>query len=109
MLDNGDRLSGTVQRLADGKLVFHTEYAGNVEIDVKRVATLRADSEMTVVLEDNTRLYGRLSGDAHKLEIAEAGQTVDLAQVTHAGAGADKRQGVAILGTRCAGRLGQQR
>ncbi len=84
VLDNGDRLTGTAVRLADGKLVINTEYAGDVEVDVKRIASLRVDSPMTVVLDDDTRLYGRLSGDAHKLQIAEAGQSVDMARVSAA-------------------------
>ena len=81
-LDNGDRITGTVERLAGAKLVIKTAYAGTVDIDVKRIASLRVDSAMTIVLEDDTRLYGRLSGDAHKMAIAEVGQTVDLARVS---------------------------
>ena len=84
VLDNGDRLTGTAVRLADGKLVINTEYTGDVEVDVKRIASLRVDSPMTVVLDDDTRLYGRLSGDAHKLQIAEAEQSVDMARVSAA-------------------------
>ena len=36
VLDNGDRITGIVERLAGGKVVIKTEYAGNVDIDVKR-------------------------------------------------------------------------
>lgn len=84
VLDNGDRLTGKVVRLGGGKVAIHTEYAGDVDIDIKRVASLRTDDEMTVLLEDNTRLHGRLTGDAHRLQIAEAGQTVDVARVSEA-------------------------
>ena len=82
VLDNGDHLTGKIVRLAGGKVVIHTDYAGDVDIDVQRVASLRTDDEMTVVLEDNMRVHGRLTGDAHKLEVAEAGQTVDMARVS---------------------------
>ena len=82
VLDNGDRITGAVERLAGGKLVITTEYAGSIEIDVERIASLQVDSKMTVVLEDDTRLYGRPSGDAHTLEIVETGRTVDLARVS---------------------------
>ncbi len=79
-LDNGDRLTGTVNRLADGKLMISTEYAGDIKIDVKRIASLQIDSDMTVVLDDDTRLYGRVSGDGQTLEIADHG-AVDMARV----------------------------
>src|SRR5262245_52984415 len=77
VLDNGDRLTGKIVRLSSATVVVHTDYAGDVSIEMKRVASLRTDEVMTVVLEDNTRLHGRLSGDGRKLEVAEAGQTVD--------------------------------
>ena len=81
-LDNGDRLTGTVKGLTEGKLVIGTEYAGDVSVDVKRIASLKTDSDVTIVLDDNTRLYGRLSGDGQKLEIADSEQPVDVARVS---------------------------
>jgi len=81
-LDNGDRLTGTVKGLAAGKLVIGTEYAGDVSVDVKRIASLKTDSDMTVVLDDDTRLYGRLSGNGQKLEIADSGEPVDVTRVS---------------------------
>lgn len=82
LLDNGDRVTGTVKGLAGGKLTIETAYAGTIEIDVAHVASLQADGEMTVVLEDDTRLYGRVSGDARALTVAETGQTVEMAKVS---------------------------
>jgi len=82
ILDNGDRLTGTVKGLAAGKLVIGTEYAGDVSVDVKRIASLKTDSDMTVVLDDDTRLYGRLSGNGQKLEIADSGEPVDVTRVS---------------------------
>ena len=57
-LDNGDRLTGTVKRIGGGSLVIGTEYAGDVTIDLKRITSFHTDSDMTVVLDDETRLYG---------------------------------------------------
>jgi putative salt-induced outer membrane protein YdiY len=82
VLDNGDRLTGTVKRVGDDKLVIQTEYAGDVSIDLERITSLQTDSEMTVVLEDDTRLYGPLSGDAHHLELPGAEEAVDLTRVS---------------------------
>jgi putative salt-induced outer membrane protein YdiY len=81
-LDNGDRLTGKVKKLADGKVVINTDYAGDVKIDTKHIVSLETDSEMTVVLDDETRLYGRLSGNGQTLGVSDGGATVDMAHVT---------------------------
>ena len=80
-LDNGDRLTGIVKRIGGGSLVIGTEYAGDVTIDLKRIASLQTDSDMTVVLDDDTRLYGRLSGTGQTLEVAEQ-QPVEMSRVS---------------------------
>jgi putative salt-induced outer membrane protein YdiY len=87
VLDNGDRLTGTIKSLAAGKLVIDTKYAGAVSIDVQHVASVETESEMTVVLEDDTRLYGRLSGNAHSLELPGAEKAVDLTRVSNVESG----------------------
>jgi putative salt-induced outer membrane protein YdiY len=81
-LDNGDRLTGTVKRLGDGKLVIGTEYAGDVTVELKRITSLKTDSDVTLVLDDDKRLYGRLSGNGQTLEISESKQPVDVARVS---------------------------
>jgi putative salt-induced outer membrane protein YdiY len=63
MLDNGDRVTGRIQRSESGKLVIATDYAGEVKIDWTHVKTLTGDELMTVQLDDKTRLYGRLAGE----------------------------------------------
>ncbi|MAK55128.1 MAG: peptide chain release factor RF-3, partial [Pusillimonas sp.] len=47
-LNNGDRISGTIQSLDGGKLLVKTEYGGNIRIDVNHVKTLESDSELVV-------------------------------------------------------------
>jgi putative salt-induced outer membrane protein YdiY len=86
-LDNGDRLTGKVKKLADGKVVINTDYAGDVKIDTKHVVSLETDSEMTVVLDDDTRLYGRVSGSGQTLEVSDGGATVEMAHVAALQAG----------------------
>ena len=71
ILRNGDRLSGQIERIEDGKLSLRTEYAGEVKIDLQAVLSLLSDAEMTVVLEDGRRLFGRIEGDANLLNVAE--------------------------------------
>lgn len=47
-LNNGDRISGTIQTLDGGKLLIKTKYGGNIRIDVKHVRTLESDSELVI-------------------------------------------------------------
>lgn len=59
-LANGDRLTGTVVRLADGTLVFVTDWAGEIAVDWGQVAALATDEPFVLVLEDGSELVGAL-------------------------------------------------
>jgi len=69
ILTNGDRITGSVESLTDSKLVVKTEYAGDIKIDLSKIASVQTDAEMTLVLKDDGRLYGKLSGDGARLQI----------------------------------------
>jgi len=60
ILDNGDRITGRIQRAESGKVVIATDYAGEIRIDWAHIETLTSDEAMTVNLDDATRMYGRL-------------------------------------------------
>lgn len=83
-LANGDRLTGTAVRLAEGKLALATAYAGEIAIDWSQVVALATDEPVRVVLDDDTRLNGVVSaadgsggatpsGEAPRLRIAVEG------------------------------------
>lgn len=57
-LKNGDRITGKVKIMEEGKLVIGTSYAGDIRIDWKEVIDLKTDTPITVVLSDGTRLQG---------------------------------------------------
>ncbi len=59
-LANGDRVTGTVVRLADGELVIAAEWGGEIAIDWGQVAVLDTDGPFAVVLDDGTELVGAL-------------------------------------------------
>ncbi len=42
-LKNGDRLTGHILLLDNGKLLLKTNYAGTITLDIKKVATLESD------------------------------------------------------------------
>jgi len=54
LLKNGDRLTGKIETLADGKLVFKSDVAGAVTIDVAKIQTFSTDSPIQVHLKDGT-------------------------------------------------------
>jgi putative salt-induced outer membrane protein YdiY len=53
VLNNGDRITGTLVGLADGKLSIETKYAGVVKIDWSEVQALSTDNPVYVTIGDN--------------------------------------------------------
>jgi len=62
LLDNGDRLTGTVINLEGNTLRFQTDYAGVLKIDWNRVARLTTEQDVIVLTDDDQVLQGRVSG-----------------------------------------------
>ena len=52
LLKNGDRLTGTITTMTDGKLTIETELAGKVEIAMKNVQTISSDEPLELQLKD---------------------------------------------------------
>lgn len=61
VLKNGDRLTGKVKQLVDGKLVLESELAGKVTIDLSNIQTFSSDAPIEVHLNDGTVLQERVS------------------------------------------------
>ena len=53
-LKNGDRITGKIQHLVDGKLAFKADVAGPVTVDLANIQTLSSDDPITVSLKDGT-------------------------------------------------------
>jgi len=60
ILDSGDKLTGTVVKVAGGKLTLKTDYAGPVEIQVEKIKEMVTDNPATVKLESGKVLKGKL-------------------------------------------------
>ena len=54
ILENGDKITGKVVRLEKGLLVFNTEYAGEITIQVAKVSRISTDDPMVTTLIDGT-------------------------------------------------------
>lgn len=59
--ENGDRLSGRIVRLTDGKLVIESAVAGEITVDLADVRTFSSDEPIDVHLEDGTVLHQRIA------------------------------------------------
>ena len=55
-LKNGDRLSGKIDHLVGGKLIFNADVAGKVTINLADIQTFSSDDPITVNLKDGTGL-----------------------------------------------------
>lgn len=62
-LDNGDRISGTVQKKSDGRLVIDSRYAGRLTINWSHVVRLITETPLLFRLQDGTELRGLLDED----------------------------------------------
>ena len=51
---NGDRLTGKIVHLVDGKLAFKSSVAGDVTVNLSDIKTLSSDEAIEVNLKDNT-------------------------------------------------------
>lgn len=73
---NGDHLTGKIKHLTDGKLVFISDIAGKITIDIAKIQTFSSDSPILVNLKDGTTLNQKvLSSDPNHFAI-EAGDTL---------------------------------
>jgi len=54
---NGDRLSGQIVRLTEGKLVLKSQVAGEVTVNLSDIRTFSSDGPIEIHLEDGTVLH----------------------------------------------------
>ncbi len=70
ILANGSRIVGQVVKLADGKLVVATDFAGEVPIDMSEVKGLSTEKPLTIRLAGGEQVVGTLTF------VAPAGQRI---------------------------------
>lgn len=68
-LDNGDRLTGHIEFMEGNRLIFQTEFAGQVEVDVKRIRTLESDGPVLIKTRDDTKHARRIQASEQAGEI----------------------------------------
>ncbi len=71
VLTNGDRLTGKIVHLVDGKMLFKSDVAGEVTVELANIRTLSSDEPITVNLQDKTGFNQKLvSADAGRFGVA---------------------------------------
>ncbi|NQV32169.1 MAG: DUF481 domain-containing protein [Phycisphaeraceae bacterium] len=61
ILKNGDTLTGTIVKLTGSKMVFKSNLAGEVTIDLSGIRTLASDKPLSIHLKDGTVLQSQVS------------------------------------------------
>ena len=81
VLVNGDRLTGTVRRLDDGKLVFKSKfrYLGEFSLKWADIRSITSDGIFSILTVDGERLDGRFSREEGTSEVTRDGSRSVLA------------------------------
>jgi len=87
IINNGDRLTGTIITTEKGKLIIETSYAGEVKVQLSDIQTIVTDKSVQLVLEDDTQVSGILStvdgtGMAIQGDIDSEFQTLSMNQIS---------------------------
>lgn len=73
VLTNGDRLTGTVTRMADGTLVLESEPLGTVRIPWSEIDAFSSDRPFLVLTDEGERLAGAFTREGAKIRIEREG------------------------------------
>ena len=86
VLNNGDRITGTIDSAEAGKLTIVSPIAGKIVVDMANVKTFSTDGPIKIVLDDGTTINQRVTeGSDGSIETAAGGmlavQAVPLARI----------------------------
>jgi putative salt-induced outer membrane protein YdiY len=60
VLSNGDRISGKILSIVDDSVLLLTEYAGELRVELGKVADLQTDGERAIELKNGDMIAGRI-------------------------------------------------
>jgi len=79
ILTNGDRISGEIVAIRDGKILVKTAYAGEVPVDHAMLSGIVSEKDITVWLDSGDRITGKASsGKGGLVSVQTSGGAVDL-------------------------------
>ncbi len=99
VLVNGDRLTGDIKGLEDGKLVLQSEYLDTIQLKWSDIRSIESDATFSVLTADGDRYDGELGRSGPTTSVgAEPGSAVELPSDTIARiARGGRRRGIAQL------------
>ena len=75
-LTNGDRLTGKIDHALDGKLVFTSDLAGKVTVELSKIQTFSTDEAIEIHLEDGNILMQKAANSTAGKFAVEGTETV---------------------------------
>ena len=85
-LQNGDRLTGKIEKMEDHVLTLHTDHSGEVKIDWGKIESLKADGPLKILVpsESSDRLHDFFYGTTRLREVTDlsANGPLPLAEIT---------------------------
>lgn len=99
-LTNGDRLTGTVRRVSEGKLTLQSNLAGTVQIAWSDVREIQSDADFSVLTAHGQRLDGRLTLEGPLVVVVEQSRepvTIPSREVTRVVRGERQRGARRVL------------
>ncbi len=82
ILENGDRISGTIVRKDGESVIIKTAYAGDIAINWPDINTLYSDDRMQIVLADGTSINGNAVKSQPGSIIIKSGEILETAPVS---------------------------
>ena len=73
VLKNGDRVTGIIESLADGKLHMKTDAMADVTIDMAKVMTFSTDEPIVLVFKDGTVVHQKVAAAEDGMVAVQAG------------------------------------
>ncbi|MHC4220807.1 MAG: DUF481 domain-containing protein [Planctomycetota bacterium] len=76
LLNNGDRLTGRIVQLTEAKMIFKTDMAGQITIDLSNIETFMTSEPVKVNLKDGTAFNKKISRSKPGLFAVEGDETL---------------------------------
>ncbi len=93
VLTNGDKLTGAVTSMAEGKIHFKSELLGEFSVDISKIQSLKTEADSTIILQEQKEpVKGRILIDEQQCYLVRDNQKqpFEPEQITALGSAADK-------------------
>ncbi len=78
----GDRLSGSVTKVKEGKMIFESKVAGTLTLDMQDIQTFETEQAITIEKPDGTRVESRsVASEAGNIKLATDNTSLPLGEI----------------------------